>query len=75
MLLNKEKVELALENTTILWKKNKIESEFKEATSRLKELEVMSWWQNSQGSFRGLAESIPQQIIAVWVARGKPTHF
>lgn len=39
MLLNKEKVELALENTTILWKKNKIESEFKEATSRLKELE------------------------------------
>ncbi|XP_072007173.1 structural maintenance of chromosomes protein 5 isoform X2 [Engystomops pustulosus] len=40
MLLNKEKVELALENMTILWKKNKIESEYKEATSRLKELEI-----------------------------------
>ncbi|XP_056379046.1 structural maintenance of chromosomes protein 5 isoform X2 [Hyla sarda] len=39
MLLNKEKVDLALENTTVLWKKNKIESEYKEATSRLKELE------------------------------------
>ncbi|KAM4051604.1 structural maintenance of chromosomes protein 5 isoform 2-T2 [Anomaloglossus baeobatrachus] len=39
MLLNKEKVELALENTTILWKKNKVEYEYKEATARLKELE------------------------------------
>ncbi|XP_075684088.1 structural maintenance of chromosomes protein 5 isoform X2 [Rhinoderma darwinii] len=39
MLLNKEKVDMALENTTVLWKKNKIEYEYKEATSRLKELE------------------------------------
>ncbi|XP_073399825.1 structural maintenance of chromosomes protein 5 isoform X2 [Dendrobates tinctorius] len=39
MLLNKEKVEFALENTSILWKKNKVEYEYKEATARLKELE------------------------------------
>ncbi|XP_073526375.1 structural maintenance of chromosomes protein 5 isoform X2 [Phyllobates terribilis] len=39
MLLNKEKVEFALENTTILWKKNKVEYEYKESTARLKELE------------------------------------
>ncbi|KAM3937661.1 structural maintenance of chromosomes protein 5 isoform 2-T2 [Leptodactylus fuscus] len=39
MILNKEKVDLALENMTVLWKKNKIESEYKDATSRLRELE------------------------------------
>ncbi|XP_040273020.1 structural maintenance of chromosomes protein 5 isoform X1 [Bufo bufo] len=39
MLLNKEKVDLSLENMTIQWMKNKIDYEYKEATSRLKELE------------------------------------
>ncbi|CAJ0931864.1 unnamed protein product, partial [Ranitomeya imitator] len=42
MLLNKEKVEFALENTTILLKKNKVEYEYKEAAARLKELEEAS---------------------------------
>ncbi|XP_044128812.1 structural maintenance of chromosomes protein 5 isoform X2 [Bufo gargarizans] len=39
MLLNKEKVDLSLENMTLQWMKNKIDYEYKEATSRLKELE------------------------------------
>ncbi|XP_066460282.1 structural maintenance of chromosomes protein 5 isoform X2 [Eleutherodactylus coqui] len=39
MLRNKEKVDLTLENMTVLWQKNKIESEYKEAMSRVKELQ------------------------------------
>ncbi|XP_063769963.1 structural maintenance of chromosomes protein 5 [Pseudophryne corroboree] len=39
IMLNKDRVDLTLQSTTVLWKMNKLESELKEATSRLKELE------------------------------------
>ncbi|XP_018411145.1 PREDICTED: structural maintenance of chromosomes protein 5 isoform X1 [Nanorana parkeri] len=39
VLLSKEKVNLSLQSMTILWKKQKFETEYKEATSRMKELE------------------------------------
>ncbi|XP_075067074.1 structural maintenance of chromosomes protein 5 isoform X2 [Mixophyes fleayi] len=39
-LLSKQKVDLALQSTTVLWNKNKLDSEYKEATSKLKELEI-----------------------------------
>ncbi|KAM9330698.1 structural maintenance of chromosomes protein 5 [Gastrophryne carolinensis] len=40
VVLSKGKVDLSLQSMTVLWKKNKLESEYKEAISRLKELET-----------------------------------
>ncbi|XP_072260268.1 structural maintenance of chromosomes protein 5 isoform X2 [Pyxicephalus adspersus] len=39
VLLSKEKIDLTLQNMTVLWKKQKLETDYKDAMSRMKELE------------------------------------
>ncbi|XP_068092361.1 structural maintenance of chromosomes protein 5 isoform X2 [Hyperolius riggenbachi] len=53
--LNREKVALTLQCATVLWMKNQHESEYREATSRLKELEVQ--FQAADESKRKLMET------------------
>ncbi|KAM5192219.1 structural maintenance of chromosomes protein 5 [Mantella aurantiaca] len=60
VLLSKEKVDLSLQSMTLLWKKQRLETEYKEAISRMKELE--SQFETVNGLRRGLYEKCKELL-------------